>query len=116
MNKVSAEIKLEETKLLLVKEEAKILKLKLKLEKSDKIDNITLNKLNKKLKERNNLIKNSTVNSHNVQNNIINNFQLIGFGKEQVIETLTKQDKKVILNAKYGCLEKLIELVHYQKI
>jgi len=64
----------------LLKEEKEILKLKLKLEKSNKIDNITLKKLNKKLLERNNLIKNSTVNSHNthIQNNIVNNFQLVG--------------------------------------
>jgi hypothetical protein len=106
-------IKLE---LLIKKEEAKILKLKIKLQNSTKVDNVTLKKLNKKLMERNNLIKNSTINSNNtnIQNNtqVINNYNLIGFGKENINETLTLKDKKQIINAKYQCLEKLIEIVH----
>jgi uncharacterized C2H2 Zn-finger protein len=103
-----------ELQLKLKEKEESILKLKLKLEKSNKIDNVTLNQLNKKLRERNNLIKNSTVNSHNtnIQNNIVNNFQLVGFGKEEVFETLTNREKKMIMNANYGSLEKLIEIVH----
>jgi len=117
IDKLNAENKQKELSLLLLKEEKEILKLKLKLEKSNKIDNITLKKLNKKLLERNNLIKNSTVNSHNqIQNNIVNNnFQLIGFGKEEVVELLTNKEKKLIMNAKYGCLEKLVETVHCGK-
>ena len=105
---------MEEVKLQILKEEKEILKLKFKLEKSQTIDNITVNKLNRKLRERNNLIKNSTINSNNnnTVNNIVNNFQLIGFGKEEVANTLTVKEKNLILNAKYGCLEKLIELVH----
>jgi hypothetical protein len=100
-----------------LKEEARILNLKLKLQKSEKVDNITLKKLNKLLLERHNRIKNSTVNSHNTINNnqIINNFQLIGFGKEEVTETLTKQDKKLIMNARYNSLDKLIEIIHCGK-
>ena len=117
LDKLNAENKQKELSLLLLKEEKEILKLKLKLEKSNKIDNITLKKLNKKLLERNNLIKNSTVNSHNqIQNNIVNNnFQLIGFGKEEVVELLTNKEKKLIMNAKYGCLEKLVETIHCGK-
>ena len=103
-----------------LKEEARILNLKLKLQKSEKVDNITLKKLNKLLLERHNRIKNSTVNSHNnntINNNhIVNNFQLIGFGKEDdLCDTLTKHDKKLIMNAKYCCLEKLVEIVHCGK-
>ena len=110
------DIELEKIKLKLAKEEKEILKLKIKLEKSSKIDNITLKKLNKKLLERNNLIKNSTVNSHNsTQNNIVNNYQLVGFGKEEVVELLTNKEKKLIMNAKYGCLEKLVETIHCGK-
>ena len=110
--KESKEIK--KLELQLAKEEAKILQLKLKLQNSTKIDNITLKKLNKLLLERNNLIKNSTINSHNkIQNNIVNNnFQLVGFGKEEVVELLTNKDKKLIMNSKYCSLEKLIEIVH----
>jgi hypothetical protein len=98
--------------------ELQILKLKLKLEKSTKIDNITLKQLNKKLLERNNLIKNSNINSHNkIQNNNIfnNTFQLVGFAKEDIIELLTIQEKKQIMNAKFYCLEKLIEIIHCGK-
>jgi hypothetical protein len=101
-----------------LKEESRILKLKLKLQQADKVDNITLNKLNKILLKHNNRIKNSTVNSHNTINNIQNvqnNFQLVGFGKEEITEVLTNNDKRLIMNAKYGCLEKLIEIVHCGK-
>ena len=101
-----------------LKEESRILKLKLKLQQADKVDNITLNKLNKILLKHNNRIKNSTVNSHNTINNIQNvqnNFQLVGFGKEEITELLTNNEKKLIMNSKYGCLEKLIEIVHCGK-
>jgi len=57
--------------------------------------------------ERNTRIKN--INSNNTINNnqqIINNFQLIGFGKEEVMETLTKHDKKLIMSARYNSLDK----------
>ena len=104
-------LKMEETKI--KKTEAKILQLKLKLEQSNNIDNITLKKINKKLIERNNLIKKSTINIQN--NNIINNYQLIGFGKEDIVETLSKHDMKAIMNSKYNCLEKLVEIVHCGK-
>lgn len=115
INDKELELKIMQEKNLCLKEESKILKLKLKLEKSKKVDNITLKKLNKMLIDRNNRIKNSTINSNNTINNIVNNFQLIGFGKEEIIETLTKNDKKLIIDAKYGCLEKLIEIVHCGK-
>lgn len=115
LTKLNAENKQKELELKIKKEEATILRLKLKLEQSDKIENITLRQLNKKLMQRNNLIKNSTINSNNVQNNIVNNFQLIGFGKEEVTETLTNHEKKMIMNAKYCSLEKLIEIVHCNK-
>jgi len=53
-------------------------------------------------------------NTNNIQNNnIINNtFQLVGFGKEEIVELLTMNEKKEILTARMGCLEKLIEIVH----
>jgi hypothetical protein len=110
-NMIDKDIELEKIKLQLAKEEKAILQLKLKLEKSNKIDNITLKKLNKMLMERNNKIKH--INSHNTINNnqqIINNFQLVGFGKEEVIETLTNRDKKLIMNARYNSLDKLSAL------
>jgi hypothetical protein len=113
--KLELELKKEER--LLKQEESRILKLKLKLQQADKVDNVTLNKLNKMLLKHNNRIKNSTVNSHNTQNiqNVQNNFQLVGFGKEEITEILTNNEKKLIMNSKYGCLEKLIEIVHCGK-
>ena len=112
-NEIDKLKEIKKLELQLAKEESKILQLKLKLQNSTKVDNITLKKLNKLLLERNNLIKNSTINSHNkIQNNITNNFQLVGFGKEEVVELLTNKDKKLIMNSKYCSLEKLIEIVH----
>jgi len=93
----------------------------LKLQKSNNINNITIKKLNKKLMERNNLIKNSNVNSNNtinnINNNIINNINLIGFGKdeEELLKTLTMNEKKQIMYANYRCLDKLVEIVHCGK-
>ncbi len=113
IDKMKEEKELINLQLQLKKEETKILQLKLKLEKSTKIDNITLKKLNKMLMERNNKIKNSFNTINNQQ--IINNFQLVGFGKEEVIETLTKHEKKMIMNAKYNSLDKLIEIIHCGK-
>jgi hypothetical protein len=118
LDKIKEETKQKEIELLLKKEEAKILQLKLKLQKADKVDNITLNKLNKMLLKHNNRIKNSNINSNNTINNINNvqnNFQLVGFGKEEITEVLTNNEKKLIMNSKYGCLEKLIEIVHCGK-
>ena len=120
-NKVSEldkEIENKKLEIILKKEETKILQLKLKLQQADKVDNITLNKLNKMLLKHNNRIKNSNINSTVNSNNIINvqnNFQLVGFGKEEITELLTNNEKKLIMNSKYGCLEKLIEIVHCGK-
>ena len=119
-NQKELELQLAKENNIRLKEEAKILQLKLKLQRADKVDNITLNKLNKMLLKHNNRIKNSTVNSHNTQNrnniqNIQNNFQLVGFGKEEITEVLTNNEKRLIMNSKYGCLEKLIEIVHCGK-
>jgi hypothetical protein len=116
-NDKKLEIKKLELQLELKKHEDNILKHQLKLQNSKKHDNVTLNKLNKLLMRRNNLIKNSTVNSHNntVNNNqqiINNNFQIVGLGKEDIIETLTNKQKKLIMDSKYSSLEKIIEIVH----
>jgi len=117
LNKIKEEKELVALQLELKKEETKILKYKLKLEKSEKKDTVTLKKLNRLLIERNNKIKHinshNTINSNNQQ--IINNFQLVGFGKEEILETLTNHEKRLIMNAKYASLEKLIEIVHCGK-
>ena len=99
------ELKEKELELKLKKEEKEILKLQLQLEKSN---NITIKQLNNKLEK----IKN--INSNNTQN-IYNNIQLIGFGKEEITDILTINEKKQIMNARYNCLEKLIEIIHCGK-
>lgn len=120
-NILREENKKRELELQIKKEEAQILKLKLKLQNSDKVDNITLKRLNKMLLKHNNRIKNSTINTNsnnttNIQNNIVNNYQIIGFGKEENIDKLlTNQEKSIILNSRLCCLEKLIEIVHCGK-
>lgn len=116
LDKLKEDTKQKELLLQIKKEETKILELKLKLERSTKIDNITLKKLNKMLMERNNKIKNiNTINNNNSTTQIINNFNLVGFGKEEVFDALTYNDKRVIMNAKYNSLDKLIEIVHCGK-
>jgi hypothetical protein len=121
--KLKEETKQKEIDLEIKKQEKEILKLKLKLEKSEEVDNVTIRKLNKKLMARNKLIKNSTVNSHNIGNNsnnnnkiqnnyITNTFQLVGYGKEDYLELLTMKEKKEIINSRYCCLEKLIEIIN----
>ncbi len=115
-------IKNEELLLKLKEQEQEILKLKLKLQKSKKADIVTLKQLNKVLLERHaqylnyiNNINNGTIYNGNVQN-VVNNIQLIGFGKEHdILETLTKKEKKLIIDSRYKCLEKFIEIVHCGK-
>ena len=122
--KIDAETRQKEVELQLKKQEEKILRLKIKLEKSNISDNVTVKQINKMLMDRKNLIKNShnNINSNNTQNNniqnnnVVNNtFQLVGFGKEDIIDLLTMQEKKQIMNAKFCCLEKLVEIIHCGK-
>lgn len=112
------ENKVDKLRIELLEKENEILKLKLKIQ-SAKSSKLTINQLNKLLLERQNTINNMTngnnnnINIINNNNQIINNnFNLVGFNKEEILEKLSYQDKKMIINAKYGCLEKFIELVH----
>lgn len=113
------ELELKKEEIRLKREEAKILQLRLKLQNSEKVDNVTLKKLNKILLNRQNRIKNSTINSNNtitnIQNNVTN-YQLIGFGKEENLNNiLTPQEKRTIMNSRFCSLEKIIEIVHCGK-
>jgi hypothetical protein len=86
------EIKMKEMELQLKSQEKEILKLKLKLQKSKKADIATINQLNKLLLERHNKYQNYINNINN--GNIYNNFQLVGFGKEEdIVELLTNKEK-----------------------
>jgi hypothetical protein len=105
----------------LAKIEMNILKLKLKIEASKKLDTKTFKSLNKALKDRAFLkMQNSNINSNNtnnIQNNNIinNNIQLIGFSKEEVMNTITNKEKSQIMANGYQCLEKFIEITNTGK-
>jgi hypothetical protein len=99
--------------------EQEIEKMKLKKEmmelKVNKMHPKTFKKLNEMLKTQNNVNSNN-VNSNNVNSNntIINNhIHLLQLNENQKFsEILTLDEKKSILNAKYDCLDKLIELTN----
>jgi hypothetical protein len=122
INEKKEEIIINEQILLLKEKEIKINeqqieKMKLKKEmmqlKVNKMHPKTFKKLNEMLKNQsiNNSIVNSTVNSNNT---IINNhIHLLQLNENQKFsEILTLDEKKSILNAKYDCLDKLIELTN----
>lgn len=102
--------KQKELELEIKKEESNILKLKIKLEKTKRIDTKTFKSLNKMLMDHSFKMKNSNYNSNNTSNIQNNTFNLVGFGNENIVEALSNKDKKQILNSGYCCLEKIIEL------
>ena len=121
-NDKQAELKQKLVELEIKKQEAKILKLKIKLQKSKQIDIITLKRLNKlllKQKESNTNIKNYSNNTNcNNTINIVNNnfFQIQDFGKEKDVQnTLTFQEKYEVLTANRNSLEKLIEIMYCRR-
>jgi hypothetical protein len=101
-NKQNIEIQLQ-----LSQKENEILKLKLKIEKSNKMHPKSFKKLN------NMLINNALMNSNNINsNNSVNNYNILSLGNENIPEVLSLIDKKKIMNAKYLCLEKMVEIAH----
>ncbi len=116
---INDNLEIKKMELRLKIQEQEIIKLKLKLATSKKADTITLKQLNKLLIERQkeyqnyiNNINNGTIYNGSVHH-IVNNIQLVGFGKENdILETLTNKEKKQIMDSRYKCLEKFIEIVH----
>ena len=82
------------------------IKLQIKLQGMKRIDDKTFKTINKLLMDR------STHNTTN--NNTINiNFpNILRIGKENVVETLTRGEKKIILDSKWMSIDKMVELVH----
>ncbi len=83
--------------------------------------NPTIKNINKLLRAQNkikmtnsNLTSNSN-NTTNIQNNIVNNFKIEGFGKENILDVITDKEKKLIINQGYGSIEKLIEITNAGK-
>jgi hypothetical protein len=92
------------------KEKKEIIKLKLEIDmlkqEITKSQPTNFKSLNRMLKYKS-YNSNNVINSNNTINNTIN---LIGFGKENILESLSFNDKKTILSSKYQCIEKLIEI------
>jgi hypothetical protein len=89
----------------LIKQKEQIKDLKQKLLNTKRIDNKTFKELNKLLMER----------SINVTNNsisITNNYQIVSFGEEDMVKSLTTDQKKQILDCRFNSLEKLVEITH----
>jgi len=107
------EIELEKIKLEKMKEEKSILKLKIKLQNTKRLDNKTFKAVNKYLMDRSfkNSNNNNTINSHNTTNN----YQILSIGNEQLTEVLTLKEKKEIMNSKLLCLNKIVEIAHCGK-
>jgi hypothetical protein len=109
--------KLEEVKLQLKLEEVKLEEIKLEVEKI-KLEQMKIElKLKTKKSTKTNIKNiNNLLNSNNTtNNNVINNFQIIACGKEQLIEALTENEKKSIIRSRFSCLEKIVDIVHCGK-
>jgi hypothetical protein len=103
---------IEKLKLEQLKEEKEIMKIKLKLQNSKNMDTKTFKSVNKILMNRsyNNTQNIQTQNINNTQNITNNTINIMGFGNENVTDTLTDKEKRKIINSGYLCLEKIIEI------
>jgi hypothetical protein len=93
-------LEIEKIQLEKLKEENKLMKLKIKLQ------GMKSKAVNKYLMDRS---YNNNVNSNNTINN---NYQILSIGNEQLNEVLTMKDKKAIINSKLCALEKIVEIAH----
>ena len=84
------------------------LKLKIKLQGMKQIDNKTFKALNKLLIDR----STNTMNNSNNTQNITNNYKILSIGNEDVVKTLSMDDKRIILNRRICSLDKMVEMVH----
>ena len=94
-------MKLEEKRI-----ELETLKLKIKLQSMKKINTKTFKAINKLLMDRSTII-----NINNYNSNYNSNY-IIGIGKENILETITSNEKIEIMNSRMNSLDKLIEIVH----
>ena len=82
------------------------LALKIKLQGMKKMDKKTFKYMNKLLMDR------STQNITNNTQNITNNYQIMALGKENLIDNLSRNEKRMILDSRHNSIEKMIEIVH----
>jgi len=113
IDKLKEETEITKLQLQLKKEEAAILRLKLKLEKSDKIDNVTLKKLNNKEEENKKLKEElKSINIHKIKediNDIKNNINNPPINN-QLINIINDKNKKIEeLNKNQQIIQPIIE-------
>jgi hypothetical protein len=98
------------------KDEIKKLKERLrdKMNKNCKMHYKTLQKINNQL--NNNITKNNCVETiNNIHNRNIINFNLVGFGKEELSDVLSNKEQLKILKKKFKSLPYMIDYVHFNK-
>ena len=105
---IDREIELEKMKQETLDKEQKTLELKIKLQSMKRVDNKTFKAINKVLIDR------STHNTNNIQNNTIinNNYQIFSIGNEDVVNTLSINDKQLIINRKWCSIDEIVKMVH----
>jgi hypothetical protein len=79
--------------------------------KSKKIKHKNFQALNKMLIERSIINGSNNNNNNNVINNTIN-YNIVTFGKEELLNALTIEQKQQILDCRLNSLEKLVEIAH----
>ena len=84
----------------------KIIKLQDKIIKDNSITTKSFKAINKLLIERSYMSNNTN------SLNTINNIQICNVGTEDILHVLTEQQKKTIINSKFGALDKLVEMTH----
>ena len=104
------------TKLKLKDDEIKRLKQRLrdKMNRNCKMHYKTLQKINNQL--NNNITKNNCIETiNNIHNRNIINFNLVGFGNEELSDVLTNKEQLTILKKKFNSLPYMIDYVHFNK-
>ena len=86
-----------------------IIKLQKKLLSSKRLDTKTFKAVNKILMDRSH--SNNITNSNNVINNN-NNYPILSLGNEDLVNVLTMEQKKLIMNSRLGSLEKIVQITH----
>ena len=108
-NNYKNKLKLKDAEIKRLKE-----RLRDKMNKSCKIHYKTLQKINNQL--NNNITKNNCVETiNNIHNRNIINFNLVGFGKEELGDVLSNKEQLKILKKKFKSLPYMIDYVHFNK-
>ena len=107
--KSDREIELEKMKQDTLDKEEKILKLQIKLQGMKRMNTKTFKSMNKFLMDRS-PVNNTTNNTQNIIN--INFPNILSIGKENLVNTLSQNEKRMILDSRHTSIDKMIEIVH----